>query len=411
MSVFVNVGQCGNQVGGALMAMAKETKGNRRREHMRCILVDTEPKVVRSIRAPAHVATVHMEQSGRGNNWAMGYNKAKNVDLCARVMESLRREIEATDCYRGGFILHSLAGGTGAGLGCRLLESMRDTYPKAYLVSGCVAPSMRGDTPLQNYNALFTLRHLQEYADAVLFKDNDDLVRSVAYWKSTQPAKESSVSLADMNALLAADWAGLLFPITQNKIRRVFDIGDFVTRVCPIPGAKFVDVRSAYYAQKLKPVSFSQYSSAAHQDPLPLMRLLVASFPRTTGLSLGQHIVVRGFKDPPHPLIDAVKKGIPRVEWGIPPPSMNVSTAPASPTVALSSLTVCSNGTNVIPTIYSLLERAEKQFEARAYVHWFKKYGVDDNYFEESFTKAVDILNEYTTLTAPDETYTDRVED
>ncbi|CAK4079249.1 unnamed protein product [Aphanomyces euteiches] len=402
MSVFINVGQCGNQVGAALMALAKDPQGKKRSEHLRCILVDTEPKVVRSIQFPANVSAVHMEQSGRGNLWAMGYNKTKSKELCARVMESLRREIEAMDCYRGSFLLHSLAGGTGSGLGCRLLEKIRGAYPKAYLVSGCVAPSLRGDTPLQNYNALFTLRHLQDFTDAVLFKDNDDLLRTVSYWRGTQSKPKTSVSLGEINASLAADWAGLLFPTIQSKLRRVFDIGSFVTRVCPLPEAKFVDVRSAYYISKARSVSFAQFSTASHQDVMPLARQLVESFPRTASLAIGQHVVARGFKDQSMTAAaDAMRKGVRCADWGVPSPSLQLSSSPLASSV-LSSLTMCSNGTNIAPVLRTYLDRASTQFQARAYLHWYEKFGVDKAYFEESFGKTEDILRHYDTLTQPE---------
>ncbi|ETW01220.1 hypothetical protein H310_06809 [Aphanomyces invadans] len=420
MSVFVNVGQCGNQVGGALIALAKEPKGKERKSnksHMRCILVDTEPKVVRSIRAPSSISAVHMEQSGRGNNWAMGYARSKSVVLGEHVMESLRREIEATDCYRGAVLLHSLAGGTGSGLGSRLLENIRDTYPKAYIVSGCIAPSLcGGDTPLQNYNALFTLRHLQEYADAVLLKDNDDVMRSVSHWTSISTSSSTissstsqsseKVSLGEMNALVAADWAGLLFPITSPKTKLCvdFDMGGFVSHVCPLPQAKFVDVRSAYFVSKQSSkVPYAQRLLAGHHDSHALTRQVVASFPRTSAYSsLGQVVVARGFKDLAlGPLVDIVRKGIPRVDWGIPLPHA-IESASALDGASSSSITVCSNGTNVVPTVETLLARARHQFQARAYLHWFAKYGIDCDDFTDSFERTQAIVDEYSALNAPE---------
>ncbi|KAG6597850.1 cryptic tubulin [Phytophthora cinnamomi] len=249
MSVHVHVGQCGNQVGAAYWRLAaasgdaqpdNRTRGGARQfgngsaavnvpkkplpvalsRHLyhpssqaaRCILVDSEPKVIRAVCEggadvvagfqPAHT---HVEQAGRGNNWAMGYYGPRlkapapaftslavdeRRELVELVMESLRREIEAVDCYQGSVVMHSLGGGTGSGLGCRVLESIRGTYPKAYIVTASVAPSWScGDSPLQNYNAVLTLRCLQEVADAVIYKDNDELLRTAAYWKAVGQEK------------------------------------------------------------------------------------------------------------------------------------------------------------------------------------------------------------------------------
>lgn len=63
-------------------------------------------------------------------------------------MESLRKEIERSDFFLGMVMFHSLAGGTGSGLGSRLLETYRDEYGKSYLVSASVWPNSSGETPL-----------------------------------------------------------------------------------------------------------------------------------------------------------------------------------------------------------------------------------------------------------------------
>ena len=50
-------------------------------------------------------------------------------------------------------MMHSIAGGTGSGLGSRLMETFKDIYPKAKLVNVVVWPHPSGETPLQNYNS------------------------------------------------------------------------------------------------------------------------------------------------------------------------------------------------------------------------------------------------------------------
>ncbi|RHY47831.1 hypothetical protein DYB34_008745, partial [Aphanomyces astaci] len=130
---------------------------------------------------------------------------------------------------------------------------------------------------------------------------------------------------------------------------------------------------------------------------------VLASFPRTSYASLGQLVVTRGFNVVPvQSLVDVVKKGVPRVEWGIPPPFAVESIAKAVDGT-MSSVTVCSNGTNIVPIVETLLERAARQFHARAYVHWYAKFGVDTDYFTESFVHTQAIVDEYHALNQPDE--------
>ena len=83
-------------------------------------------------------------------------------------LDALRREAEACDFFGGCFLFHSLAGGSGSGLGSRLLEGARGLFPKASLVSVAVLAAESGETPLQNYNTCLALSVLQEQANAAI---------------------------------------------------------------------------------------------------------------------------------------------------------------------------------------------------------------------------------------------------
>jgi len=65
-------------------------------------------------------------------------------------MDLMRQKAEKADYFRGVMLLHSLAGGTGSGLGCRLVETYRDYFGwKSSLFTAAILPSMSGETPLQ----------------------------------------------------------------------------------------------------------------------------------------------------------------------------------------------------------------------------------------------------------------------
>lgn len=63
-------------------------------------------------------------------------------------MESLRKEAEQADYFMGTVVTHSLAGGTGSGLGSRILEEYKNVFGKAYLMTVSIWPNMAGETPL-----------------------------------------------------------------------------------------------------------------------------------------------------------------------------------------------------------------------------------------------------------------------
>jgi hypothetical protein len=45
-------------------------------------------------------------------------------------------------------LINSLGGGTGSGLGSRILEEMRDEYSSGFLFNTVVFPNRSGETPL-----------------------------------------------------------------------------------------------------------------------------------------------------------------------------------------------------------------------------------------------------------------------
>ena len=79
-------------------------------------------------------------------------------------------------------LLHSIAGGTGSGLGSYLLERMNDRYPKKLIQTYSVFPDTQGvDNVVVNpYNSLLALRRLTQNADSVVVLDNGALSRIAA---------------------------------------------------------------------------------------------------------------------------------------------------------------------------------------------------------------------------------------
>lgn len=106
----------------------------------RCVLLDMEEKVVSKSIAEASKSGVwrynpkhaFVRESGAGNNWAFGYvsfyfsycsflspfrYQRLSKEMVDVTLEMARKEIEETDDFEGFLLLHSLAGGTGSGVG------------------------------------------------------------------------------------------------------------------------------------------------------------------------------------------------------------------------------------------------------------------------------------------------------
>lgn len=155
-SLFLHIGQCGNQLGEAFWREARDwypetsSKDGQSRgvdpaqgrtaktSHLPfsllegtlpCILIDTEPKVIKRCSRSRVLSKLVppefrvSEKRGRGNNWAYGYfgrlqQSSGSPDggrLVEVVQERVRRLVERCDHFMGTVLLHSIAGGTGAG--------------------------------------------------------------------------------------------------------------------------------------------------------------------------------------------------------------------------------------------------------------------------------------------------------
>lgn len=157
---FIQIGQCGNQVGQAFYSQMHHegTKASPAHQALlqqffsqdqpKALLVDMEPKVVNKCLAKSSpwrydpsLSLVRAE--GSGNNWAYGcYMHGPNVrDDLEKV---LKRLVEPEDYINTFVQLQSMAGGTGSGLGSYILNLIEELFPKTPKMVCCVMPHLSG---------------------------------------------------------------------------------------------------------------------------------------------------------------------------------------------------------------------------------------------------------------------------
>ena len=70
-------------------------------------------------------------------------------------------------------LLHSIAGGTGSGMGSYLLEKLNDRFPKKLIQTYSIFPEQNtGDVIVHPYNSLLSMRRLTQNADSVVCQDH-----------------------------------------------------------------------------------------------------------------------------------------------------------------------------------------------------------------------------------------------
>jgi tubulin gamma len=89
------------------------------------------------------------------------------------------READGSDSLEGFVLCHSIAGGTGSGMGSHLLECLNDRYAKKLVQTYSVFPNQEetSDVVVQPYNSILTLKRLTLNADCVVVLDNTSLNR------------------------------------------------------------------------------------------------------------------------------------------------------------------------------------------------------------------------------------------
>ena len=203
-TITIQVGQCGVQLGDAMLSSLATTDetlypffstspSNLHDNFVptaRAILVDTEPKVINKVVAAARDnfryrpdCSLAISQGGAANNWARGYSSSSpSSDTMTSVIDKVRRHMESIDASGGSsslHIIHSMAGGTGSGLGCAITESLRTEFSnKTLIMNTVVAPFHSGEVIVQNYNAVLTLAALQASSDLIVTYENETASRA-----------------------------------------------------------------------------------------------------------------------------------------------------------------------------------------------------------------------------------------
>ena len=176
---------------------------------------------------------------GAGNNWASGYSQGE--ELHEEVFDIIDREADGSDSLEGFVLTHSIAGGTGSGMGSYVLEKLADRFPKKLVQTYSVFPnqesnndSMVSDVVVQPYNSILTLKRLTQSADCVVVLDNTALNRI-----ATDRLHINNPSLTQINELvstiMSVSTTTLRYPSYMNN-----DLIGLIAPLIPTPRLHFL---------------------------------------------------------------------------------------------------------------------------------------------------------------------------
>jgi len=148
------------------------------------------------------------------------------------------READGSDSLEGFVLCHSIAGGTGSGMGSYLLERLNDRYPKKLIQTYSVFPHAHdasgSDVVVQPYNSMLTLKRLTLNADCVVVLDNTALNR-IAVDRLHIPNPTFVQTNSIVSTVMATSTATLRYPGYMNN-----DLIGLVASLVPTPRCHFL---------------------------------------------------------------------------------------------------------------------------------------------------------------------------
>jgi tubulin gamma len=152
------------------------------------------------------------------------------------VMDMIDREADGSDSLEGFMLLHSIAGGTGSGMGSFMLERLNDRFPKKLIQTYSVFPDAQnsGDVVVHPYNSLLSMRRLTQNADSVVVLDNGALSRLAADRLHVQePSFQQTNQL--VSTVMSASTTTLRYPGYMHN-----DLVGIVASLIPTPRCHFL---------------------------------------------------------------------------------------------------------------------------------------------------------------------------
>ncbi|KAH9906924.1 tubulin-domain-containing protein [Xylariomycetidae sp. FL2044] len=429
--ITIQAGQCGNSIGSQFwQQLCQEhginqdgnlepfaTEGNDRKDVFyyqsddtryipRAILIDLEPRVLNNIQSGPYKNIYNPENFfigksgiGAGNNWGDGYQTGELVH--EEIMEMIEREADGSDSLEGFMLLHSIAGGTGSGLGSFLLERMNDRFPKKIIQTYSVFPETTSATVVVHpYNSLLSMRRLTQNADSVVVLDNEALLHIAADRLHVQePSFQQTNQL--VSTVMSASTTPLRYPGYMHN-----DLVSILASLIPTPRCHFL--MTSY-----TPFTGDQVESAKtvrKTTVLDVMRRLLQPKNRMVSTSQGKKScyisilnVIQGEVDPTD-----VHKSLLRIRerrlatfipWG--PASIQVALTKRSPYVPMNhrvSGLMLANHTSVATLFRRIVRFYDGMRKRNAFIDGYKRtapFSENLHEFDEAREVVTDLIAEY----------------
>lgn len=327
------------------------------------------------------------------------------------------READGSDSLEGFMLLHSIAGGTGSGLGSYILERMNDRFPKKIIQTYSVFPDTHNDDVVVNpYNSILAMRRLTQNADSVVVLDNGALSRIATDRLHVQePSFQQTNQL--VSTVMSASTTTLRYPGYMHN-----DLVGIVAALIPTPRCHFLMTSYTPFTGD----NVEQAKTVRKTTVLEVMRRLlqpknrmVSTTPSRTSCYISILNIIQGEADPTEVRISRgsacgnaqqvqVHKSLLRIRerqfatfipWG--PASIQVALTKKSPylqnTHRVSGL-MLANNTSIATLFKRIVVNYDKMRKRNAYLDGYKKtapFADGFGEFDEARAVVSDLIGEY----------------
>ncbi|XP_017702601.1 PREDICTED: tubulin epsilon chain isoform X2 [Rhinopithecus bieti] len=444
-SVVVQVGQCGNQIGCCFWDLALRehaavnqkgvydeaissffrnvdtrvvgdggsiSKGKICSLKARAVLIDMEEGVVNEIlqgplRDVFDTKQLITDISGSGNNWAVGHRVFGSL-YQDQVLEKLRKSAEHCDCLQCFFIIHSMGGGTGSGLGTFLLKMLEDEFPEVYRFVTSIYPSEYHLHPLFLIASLpmfFPQKSLFDIISKIDLMVNSGKLGTTVKPKSLVTSSSGALKTRHQKPFDAMNniVANLLLNLTSSarfEGSLNMDLNEISMNLVPFPQLHYlVSSLTPLYTLtdvNIPPRRLDQMFSDAFSKDHQLLR----ADPKHS-LYLACALMVRG-----NVQISDLRRNIERLKPSLQFVSWNqegwkTSLCSIPPVGHSHSLLALANNTCVKPTFMELKERFMRLYKKKAHLHHYLQVeGMEESCFTEAVSSLSALIQEYNQLDA-----------
>ncbi|KAG9347439.1 hypothetical protein JZ751_005006 [Albula glossodonta] len=356
--------------------------------------------------------------SGSGNNWAVGHKVYGSV-YRERITERVRKAMEYCDCLQCFFLIHSMGGGTGSGLGSCVLSLLEEEFPEISRIVTAVYPSAEDDVITSPYNSVLAMRELTERADCVLPVENQslvDIVNKIRHMASTtKPGsviKKDGTLISGQGGVTKSEkpfdamnniMANLLLNLTSSarfEGSLNMDLNEITMNLVPFPRLHYL-VSSLTPLYTLADVNIpTRRLDQMFTDAFSKDHQLIRADPKHS-LYLACALMVRG-----NVQVSDLRRNIERLRPSLPFVSWNqegwkTGLCSVPPVGHSHSLLALANNTCVKPTFIDLKDRFMKLYKKKAHLHHYLHVeGMEQGYFTEAISSLSSLIEEYSQLDA-----------